>query len=246
MSDPIDDADTRRVDEVIIHDSIESCPYLSGQRQRLPLRLQLQPLPPAHLDELLAQGDRRVGAALYRTSCPTCRACEAIRVPVATFEPSRSQRRAWLKNHPEIQVTLERPSCTRRHLALFQAHKAERGLDHSGVATSREGYHSWLVRTCVETVEMQYRLDGELVGVGIVDVGRQTASSVYFYFDPEHSWRSLGVFSVLCELSLCRELNLKYLYLGLYVADCRALCYKASYLPHERLIEGAWRRFERS
>ncbi len=27
--------------------------------------------------------------------------------------------------------------------------------------------------------------------------------------------------------------------------DCRAMRYKARFLPHERLIGGAWRRFDR-
>jgi arginine-tRNA-protein transferase len=38
---------------------------------------------------------------------------------------------------------------------------------------------------------------------------------------------------------------LRYLYLGLYVADCRHLAYKARFLPHERLVNGEWRRFDR-
>ena len=43
----------------------------------------------------------------------------------------------------------------------------------------------------------------------------------------------------------CRAWGLRYLYLGLYVADCRHLAYKARFLPHERLIQGEWRRFDR-
>jgi arginine-tRNA-protein transferase len=68
---------------------------------------------------------------------------------------------------------------------------------------------------------------------------------VYFFFDPEESRRSLGVFSVLQELRLCERLGMEHLYLGLHVEDCRELSYKAAYHPHERLTPGGWRRFER-
>jgi arginine-tRNA-protein transferase len=77
--------------------------------------------------------------------------------------------------------------------------------------------------------------------VGIVDLGRESLSSVYFYFDPDRADLSPGVFSVLQEVELCRRTGRKYLYLGLFVKDCRHLAYKADYEPHERLIGGAWR-----
>jgi arginine-tRNA-protein transferase len=34
-------------------------------------------------------------------------------------------------------------------------------------------------------------------------------------------------------------------YLGLYVAENAHLRYKAGFLPHERRIDGEWRRFHR-
>ena len=40
-----------------------------------------------------------------------------------------------------------------------------------------------------------------------------------------------------------RRTGRRWLYLGLYVEDCRHLSYKARYRPHERLVDGDWRRF---
>ena len=34
--------------------------------------------------------------------------------------------------------------------------------------------------------------------------------------------------------------------IGLYVADCPSMAYKARYLPHERLINGEWVKFSRA
>jgi arginyl-tRNA--protein-N-Asp/Glu arginylyltransferase len=35
------------------------------------------------------------------------------------------------------------------------------------------------------------------------------------------------------------------LYLGLFVAECSSMAYKARYLPHERLYDGQWVVFDR-
>lgn len=47
---------------------------------------------------------------------------------------------------------------------------------------------------------------------------------------------------MLREIALCRERGLDWYYLGYWVRDCRHLRYKSQYLPHERLIGGAWVR----
>ena len=110
------------------------------------------------------------------------------------------------------------------------------------------GYVGWLVRSCVPTVEMRYLMEGRLVGVGIVDLGRISASSVYFYYDPSAEVVKLGpgVFSALTEIELCRRTGRSWLYLGLYVRDCPHMAYKADYRPNERLVDGEWRSFQGS
>jgi arginine-tRNA-protein transferase len=107
---------------------------------------------------------------------------------------------------------------------------------------SRSSYERWFVLSCTRTVEMRYTLAGRLVGLGIVDVGQLDASSVYFFFDPDESRRSLGVMSVMAEIAWLKAQGGRFHYLGLYVEDCRHLVYKATYLPHERRIGGAWQR----
>ena len=81
--------------------------------------------------------------------------------------------------------------------------------------------------------------------MAICDQGRESLSAVYYYYDPAVAHLSPGVFSVLTQLDLCRARGLRYLYLGLYIAESPHMNYKARYLPHERLIEGKWRRFKK-
>ncbi len=229
--------------ELVVWDGEEACAYLPNERARLPHRYRIEPVEPEEFDALLDLGDRRAGVLLYRPSCPSCSACEAIRIPVAEHVPTRSQRRVWKRNDGELAVEIARPEVTPRHVELFNRHKDERGLSRrEGLATPEE-YRAFLVDSCVPVREIRYLLAGKLVAVSILDFGARSVSSVYHYFDPDVADRSIGVYSVLKEIELTRELGLEWYYLGLYVEGCRALRYKAGYFPHERRIAGAWRRF---
>ena len=132
-----------------------------------------------------------------------------------------------------------------RHLELFNRHRLERRLTNKGRPMRPEEYVGWFVQSCVRTVEMRYTVDDRLVGVGIVDVGARDTSSVYYYFDPDESHRSLGTFSALTEIDWLRKNGGRYHYLGLFVADCSRLNYKGRFHPHERQVDGVWTRFER-
>ena len=236
--------------EVLVRDEIEPCVYLDDHQARLPLRWQLRPVVGAAFDDLLTMGDRRVGKALYRPSCPGCRACETLRIPVAEFVPSRSQRRVWKRGQRELRVQLAGPTHSDGHVALFNKHRRLRDLAHHEGAMTPEGYEAWLVQTCCETVEIRYFRGDVLVGVAITDMGEHAASAVYTYFDPDHSELSPGIFSVLWQIAWARKLGLEHLYLGLYIAGNRHMTYKVGFMPHERRAAGEpvppWERFERS
>lgn len=229
----------------VIWDQPEPCPYLPGRVARLPLRLPLTRLSPEAFDRMLAAGDRRSGRMLYRATCGECTECQALRVPVEQFQPTDAQRRAWRKNEGLLKVELGPPALTTAHLALYNRHKQERGLARSDEPLSAESYRHWLVSSCTETMEVSYRLDDRLVGVSIVDFGRRAASSVYHYFDPDEARRSIGVYSVLKEIEICRRSGIEWYYLGYFVRDCTHLSYKAGYWPHQRRVDGLWVDFAR-
>jgi arginyl-tRNA--protein-N-Asp/Glu arginylyltransferase len=225
--------------EQLVHDATEACPYLGDEVARMPLRWQMRGLSGEELDAALASGDRRVGRMLYRTQCPTCSACEPLRVPVADFRPSKSQRRIWRKNQ-DIKVTVGPAVYSEDRLALYNRHKLERGLSKDSKRMTRQGYEGWFLNSCAHTVELCFELDERLVGVSIVDVGARDSSSVYHYFDPEESSRSMGTFSALVELAWSRSRGGRFHYLGLYVGACDRLNYKARFRPNERRIDGEW------
>lgn len=232
--------------EVLLDDTVHPCPYLSGEEARLPLRLPLGMLDREALDDRLEAGDRRHGLVLYRPSCPRCSACEAIRVDARDFEPSSAQRRALRRGHDLLTVELGPVSVDAERLDLYRRHERERDLavPESG-EMSVQRYASFLGETCTESFELRLRLDGRLVAFTVVDRGRDSLSAVYCAWDPSLGRLSLGVYSILEQIDLCRRLGLRWLYLGLLVEQNSHLAYKASYRPHERLIDGRWRRFER-
>jgi len=231
---------------VLLHDELQVCPYLVDQVARMPLYRQMKPLTLAEADVRFAMAERRVGWALYKTECPECSACQGLRVLVGDFKMSKSQRRVWnrwLKLGDRLRITMGPVSWSQEKLDLYNRHKLGRDLVASGDGVlEAPGYVGWLVRSCFQTMEMCYYLDEELIGVGVLDLGSEGASSVYFYFEPsqEVSQLSPGVFSVLQEIAFCRRTGRKFHYLGLYAKDCDRLNYKAKYYPHERHIDGKW------
>ena len=52
----------------------------------------------AEYEEYLKAGWRRFGRAFFHPVCKSCHRCRSVRVPVATFQPDRSQRRARKAN----------------------------------------------------------------------------------------------------------------------------------------------------
>lgn len=231
--------------EVVVHDEPGPCSYLSGRQWRLPLRLPMRALSRRELDQRLAVGDRRQGRLLYRPSCDACQACEAIRIEVDRFRPSRTQRRVWRRGLGLISLEIGPPTVDDQRLELYHRHKRERNLSLGEDPLSAELYRLVLSDSCCETIELRYRVDEQLMGIALVDRAARSMSAVYTYFNPDYARLSPGVFSILAQIELGRRWGLRFVYLGLYIAECRAMAYKSSYLPHQRLVDGRWQSFER-
>ena len=87
-------------------------------------------------------------------------------------------------------------------------------------------------------------MEEHLIGIGWTDILPNSLSSVYFAFDPDHSFRRLGVFSLLKELELCRKLQKKWLQLGFWIEDNHKMSYKNQYKPCQILVkDGGWQEF---
>ncbi len=231
--------------ELIVYDRLQPCPYLPDRVARMPLRIPARLLHRGELEQRLETGDRRQGIFLYRTSCPGCRACEPIRIDVSSFVANRSQRRAFERGNARITVEVADPIADARRVELYNRHKELRGLSSDRDGIDLEGYREFLVVSCCESFELRYMLGGKLIGVALVDRSEDALSAVYCYYDPTFEKLSVGTFSVLKQIELCKTWGLRYLYLGLYISDSERMRYKAHFLPHQRRIDGQWQTFER-
>ena len=97
----------------------------------------------------------------------------------------------------------------------------------------------------------QYRVDGRLVAVGVVDVLPRCLSSKYFFWEPSFAWASLGKLGALREIEWVRDASrtcasLRYYYLGYYIHACPKMRYKAEYRPSELkcAVTGKWTPLE--
>lgn len=212
------------------------CAYLPD-RQAAELFFVADQLDPRSYEHLMNQRFRRTGIVFYRPDCDGCEACVPIRVPVAEFQPSRSQRRVLARN-ANVRIAISPPTCDTQRLELLNEY--ERRVHAKPAAKSEAEYQEHFCGSPLTTIEMTYWLDDRLIGVGLIDETPNTLSSVYFYYDPAEARRSLGVFSALREIEECRRRGRRWWYLGFYVGGCRKMAYKATFGPHELLVDGRW------
>lgn len=217
------------------------CAYLDNRSANLPLVLCKQVISTKVTDDALAAGLRRAGVFLYYTACDGCQACEPVRINVKNFRWGRSWKRILARGDRLLTMEIASTRLAEENLRLFNLHRTDRDLGNDGGDYGYEDYESFLVESCFEqTQELRFYLDGQLVGVSVVDCGDDSISAVYTYFNPEFSKLSIGTYSILKQIELCLSTNRTYLYLGMYVQENKHLNYKARFTPQQRWIQGSW------
>ncbi len=170
---------------------------------------------PAEMDWLLNEGWRHFGALFFRYTHTVSddRPVNVIplRLDLEKFTPTKSQRRVW-KKIDGLTVRIQPPEFDGSQHALFHQHK-QRFTEN--VPDSLETFlgHQPGVVPC-EMVEVAL-LDGpRLIAASYLDLGQESVSSIYGFFDPAEAHRSPGIATMLLEIEFARARSCRYYYPG--------------------------------
>ncbi len=225
--------------------SVENdCEYLSGSKSRLVFVARDFPMTSDVYSQLAGKGLRRSGEMVYGPKCDHCSACIPVRIPVRDFSPSRSQRRALTKN-ADLSVSLQPPKFDRECFVLYSRYLEARHSDGSMAGSTPDDFVRFLSSPWSSTEFIEFRLSKKLVCVAVVDYLNNALSSVYTFFDPDCSNRSLGTFSILWQIQAAKERGLEWLYLGFWIQQCQKMAYKNLFRPIEAYQNGAWIPFQK-
>lgn len=199
---------------------------------------------PRFYPQALGWGFRRSGDLVYRPHCGGCRACVAVRVPVADFVPDRSQRRC-LRRNADVAVRVVAARRTDEQLALYRRYLLARhlggGMDDHGAAE----FEQFLVGAWSDGRFLEFRAGGRLLAVAVTDRVERALSAVYTFFDPDEPARGLGTLAILRQLEWARQEGLDHLYLGYWIEGHRKMDYKRRFRPLELFNGREWRRVGR-
>ncbi|KAI0013272.1 arginine-tRNA-protein transferase [Xylariaceae sp. FL0662B] len=146
-------------------------------------------------------------------------------------------------------VTLEPDDFTEEKYRIYENY--QRVVHHESPSSiSREGFRNFLCSSPLKREKLTtsngkerqlgsfhhcYRLDGQLVAIGVLDLLPECVSSVYYLYHESIHKFSPGKLGALQEIALAMEGGYRWWYPGFYIDTCPKMRYKIDYSPEQIL-----------
>jgi len=215
-----------------------ACAYLPNRQTRMFYRY-IPNATKSLASELIKRGWRRFGNSYFHPICHGCNECKNIRIDVENFKPTKSQKRAIKKNR-YTTIYIQKPTLTYEHVELYNRYhkfkESKSGWTYN--ETDLQTYYEEFVLGAHDFgKEVLYFVENRLAGVDLIDILDDGISAIYFFYDPEFERLSLGIYSLLIQIELAKNLGLKWIYLGYWVRGCASFAYKTKFKPYQ-MLEG--------
>ena len=214
------------------------CSYFDDKRISTLLLIENNNNTSSLYEELLEMGFRHNGSYFYKPMCESCRECIPIRIEASKFEANKNQRRTLRKNIDIIVKLNKHPVKNDAKFELFRKYmknKHNNESDENNIYIFNSLYDSYS-----RVLEVCYYIDNKIIGISIIDETDKGLSSNYFFYDTDYLNRRLGVFSILKEIYLTKDMKKDYYYLGYYIEKNKKMSYKNSFKPSEIMTEDGW------
>lgn len=201
---------------------------------------------PEEMDALWADGWRHFGVFFfrYRRTLLEGRLCTVtpLRVDLARFAPSRSQRRVLARNR-DLHLEVRPSFVDEEKLDLFDRHRRR---FRTNVPESLHDFLSFAPASVpCAGVEICAYSGHRLVAASFLDVGRDATSAVYAMFEPEESRRSLGILTMLGAIDFTRRRGGRHYYPGYACREPSVYDYKKMFAGLEVFDwRGGWHAVE--
>jgi leucyl-tRNA---protein transferase len=172
-------------------------------------------VPPEDMDILWSYGFRHFGTFFFRydKSIYQNSYCDVIplRINLKKFKYSQSQKRI-LRRNTDIEVKVREASIDENKQRLFESHKMR---FRENIPDSLYTFFSFDPSNIPSrAIEFDLYDIHTLIGIGYLDIGKTSTSSVYTFFDPSYGRRSLGILILLLQIRYSLENGKDYLYPG--------------------------------
>ena len=206
------------------------CSYLDGYNSRMFYRY-TESANQQFCTITIQRGWRRFGNFYFYPICNGCNECKSLRINVEKFKMSKSQKKAYKRNS-DTKIIIRTPTISDEHIELYNKYhswKSKKDNWTNKKINLNEYYENFVQGANDFGKEVLYIRDNKLIGVDLIDIIEDGISAIYFFYDPDYKYYSLGIFSLLYQIEIAKTLGLKYIYLGYWVDGCKSFEYKKKF-----------------